>query len=146
MFNPNCATHHPLLSQFVSGTPSQSKSSNLNIWNDIRLQCFRLVGAGLATIALGESVWELGVIFSGLFDSCFSEIQQWKVELFNSDYVGFCRWQNQMGLIAVMVIFYYAFLVSLLPLHRNKRAGGMVDAFALGANIVRFEGSKSLAR
>lgn len=32
---------------------------------DVRIQCFRLVGAGLATISLGELVWELGTIFNG---------------------------------------------------------------------------------
>jgi len=32
---------------------------------DVRLQCFRLVGAGLATVSLGVLVWELGIVFNG---------------------------------------------------------------------------------
>jgi len=38
-------------------------------WKDIRLQCFRLVGAGLATISLGVLVWVFGTIFNGLFNA-----------------------------------------------------------------------------
>lgn len=45
-------------------------------WKDLRLQCFRLVGAGLATISLGVLVWEFGMIFSGLFNGCGSVILQ----------------------------------------------------------------------
>jgi hypothetical protein len=41
------------------------KERKSKLWKDIRLQCFRLVGAGLATISLGELVWELGIIFGG---------------------------------------------------------------------------------
>ena len=41
---------------------------------DIRLQCFRLVGAGLATISLGVSVWVFGTIFNGLFKCSSTEI------------------------------------------------------------------------
>lgn len=41
----------------------------INIWKDIRLQCFRLVGAGLATISLGVLVWVFGTIFNGLFNA-----------------------------------------------------------------------------
>ena len=41
---------------------------------DVRIQCFRLAGAGLATISLGVSEWVLGTIFGGLFNCCFYEI------------------------------------------------------------------------
>ncbi len=43
----------------------QKKKKLKKKWNDIRLQCFRLVGAGLATISLGELEWVLGTVFAG---------------------------------------------------------------------------------
>jgi hypothetical protein len=35
-----------------------------------------MVGAGLATISLGELVWVFGVIFGGLFKCCCTVILQ----------------------------------------------------------------------
>ena len=37
------------------------------------MQCFRLVGAGLATISLGVLEWVLGTIFNGLFKCSSTE-------------------------------------------------------------------------
>jgi F0F1-type ATP synthase membrane subunit c/vacuolar-type H+-ATPase subunit K len=74
---------------------------------DIRLQCFRLVGAGLATIALGGVGMGIGMVFSGYLQAVVRNPSM-KQDLFGWAMLGFALTES-VGLIAVMVIFFMLF-------------------------------------
>lgn len=74
---------------------------------DIRLQCFRLVGAGLATISLGGVGIGIGTIFNGYLNAA-ARNPSLKNDLFGWAMLGFALTES-IGLIAVMVIFFMLF-------------------------------------
>jgi len=74
---------------------------------DIRIQCFRLVGAGLATISLGGVGMGIGVVFAGFLQAA-ARNPSMKEELFGRAMLGFALTES-MGLIGVMVIFFILF-------------------------------------
>jgi F-type H+-transporting ATPase subunit c len=74
---------------------------------DIRLQCFRMVGAGLATISLGGVGMGIGTVFSGYLQAV-SRNPSMKNDLFSWAMLAFALTES-VGLIAVMVIFFMLF-------------------------------------
>jgi F-type H+-transporting ATPase subunit c len=75
---------------------------------DIRLTCFRLVGAGLATISLVGSGVGVGFVF-GSFLTALSRNPQIKDELFRYAILGFAL-TEAVGLLGLMMTFLILFM------------------------------------
>jgi len=74
---------------------------------DIRLECFKLVGAGLATIGLVGAGTGVGFVFGSLI-SAISRNPVLKPELFKMAILGFAL-TEAVGLLALMMAFLILF-------------------------------------
>jgi F-type H+-transporting ATPase subunit c len=74
---------------------------------DVRLECFKMLGAGLATISLGGAGVGVGVVF-GSFLLAFSRNPDKKPELFQYAILGFAL-TEAVGLLGLMMAFLILF-------------------------------------
>jgi len=74
---------------------------------DIRLECFKLLGAGLATIGMAGAGAGVGVVFGSLLVSV-SRNPNIKRELFQFAILGFAL-TEAVGLLALMMAFLLLF-------------------------------------
>lgn len=74
---------------------------------DVRLQCCKAIGAGLATIGLVGAGAGAGIIFSSLISS-IARNPSLKAELFRNAILGFAL-TEAVGLLALLVAFIILF-------------------------------------
>lgn len=75
---------------------------------DVRIQCFKLVGAGMATISLAGAGVGVGIVF-GLFLTAVSRNPSLKEELFRYAILGFAL-TEAVGLLGLMMAFLILFM------------------------------------
>jgi len=75
---------------------------------DVRLQCCKLIGAGLATISLIGAGAGAGIIFGSLISS-ISRNPSLKAELFRNAILGFAL-TEAVGLLGLMMAFLILFM------------------------------------
>lgn len=79
-----------------------------SLLSDIRLECCKLVGAGIATVSLAGAGTGVGVVFSGLLDS-ISRNPGIKADLFRFAVLGFAL-TEAVGLLGLMMAFLILFM------------------------------------
>jgi F-type H+-transporting ATPase subunit c len=75
--------------------------------NDVRIQCFKLIGAGLATIALAGAGTGVGIVF-GAFLSSYARNPYLRDNLFRYAILGFAL-TEAVGLLGLMMAFVILF-------------------------------------
>jgi F-type H+-transporting ATPase subunit c len=75
---------------------------------DVRLQCFKMVGAGLATISLIGAGAGVGIVF-GSFMNSVSRNPSLRDELFRNAILGFAL-TEAVGLLGLMMAFLILFM------------------------------------